>query len=72
MKILLMVFMCFVLSACAHKELLVKTQFKEVKIPIKCPLKIPLKPLDKGDFESAKQISKYYLEVEDIAKRCVE
>lgn len=72
MRILLMVIMCLIISACARKELLVKTQYQEVKIPIKCPLKLPLKPLDKGDFESAKQISKYYLELEDIAKRCVE
>ncbi|MBX2109035.1 hypothetical protein I9U52_03620, partial [Campylobacter jejuni] len=43
---------------------------KEVKVPVKCPLKLPLKPLDKKDLESAKEISKYYLEVENIAKLC--
>ncbi|ELE3179484.1 TPA: hypothetical protein SBY56_001982, partial [Campylobacter coli] len=48
----------------------IKTEIKEVKVPIKCPLKLPLKPLDKKDLESAKEISKYYLEVENIAKLC--
>ncbi|HED5389965.1 TPA: hypothetical protein R5B43_000475 [Campylobacter jejuni] len=59
------------LSACASKDILIKTEYKEVKIPIKCPLKFPLKPLDHGDLESAKEISKYYLEVENIAKQCI-
>lgn len=35
------------LSACASKDILIKTEIKEVKVPIKCPLKLPLKPLDK-------------------------
>ncbi|EGF1230026.1 hypothetical protein IB030_001652 [Campylobacter jejuni] len=60
----------FFLSACASKDILVKTEYKEVKVPIKCPLKLPLKPFDKGDLESAKKIAKYYLEVENIAKLC--
>ncbi|ELS6283363.1 hypothetical protein R5S04_001755, partial [Campylobacter coli] len=54
----------------ASKDVLIKTEFKELKIPVKCPLKLPLKPFDYGDLESAKKISKYYLEVEDIAKLC--
>ncbi|TKX33327.1 hypothetical protein [Campylobacter taeniopygiae] len=70
MRILFYIFISFVFTACAPKELLIKTQYQEVKIPIKCPLKLPLKPFDKGDLESAKQISSYYLEVEDIAKQC--
>ncbi|TQR29165.1 hypothetical protein DMB92_08490 [Campylobacter sp. MIT 99-7217] len=60
----------FVLSACGSKDTLIKTEFKELKIPIKCPLKLPLKPFDYGDLESAKKISKYYLEAESIAKIC--
>ncbi|AJC90799.1 hypothetical protein MWJ18_000051 [Campylobacter lari] len=60
----------FVLSACANKDILIKTEFSEVKIPVKCPLKLPLKPLNKGDLASAKELSKYYLEIESIAKTC--
>ncbi|WP_291951380.1 hypothetical protein [Campylobacter sp.] len=67
-----MLFFSFIFSACANKDILIKTEFKEVKIPVKCPLKLPLKPLNKGDLISAKELSKYYLEVENIAKRCTE
>lgn len=70
MRILFLFVLPFVLSACASKEVLVKTQFEEVKIPIKCPLKLPLKPTNKGGFEGAKELSKYFLEVESIAKIC--
>ncbi|MFK0495542.1 hypothetical protein ACISA7_05765 [Campylobacter coli] len=69
MKIFLLI-IPFVFTACASKDVLIKTEFKELKIPVKCPLKLPLKPFDYGDLESAKKISKYYLEVEDIAKLC--
>ncbi|EAI1210548.1 hypothetical protein D0W43_07600 [Campylobacter coli] len=70
MRILLLIIPFVFLSACASKDVLIKTEFKELKIPVKCPLKLPLKPFDYGDLESAKKISKYYLEVEDIAKLC--
>ncbi|ECL2361686.1 hypothetical protein FSM15_09805 [Campylobacter jejuni] len=60
----------FVFTACASKDILIKTEIKEVKVPIKCPLKLPFKPFDKKDLESAKEISKYYLELENIAKLC--
>lgn len=70
MRIFLLIIPFVFLSACASKDILIKTEIKEVKVPIKCPLKLPLKPLDKKDLESAKEISKYYLEVENIAKLC--
>ncbi|HEQ3635877.1 TPA: hypothetical protein VGT46_000650 [Campylobacter coli] len=70
MRIFLLIIPFVFLSACASKDILIKTEIKEVKVPIKCPLKLPLKPFDYGDLESAKKISKYYLEVEDIAKLC--
>lgn len=60
-----------ILSGCASKkEILVKTEYKEVKIPVKCSLKIPAKPKFNNDFKSAKELSKYYLETERIAKLC--
>ncbi|EOH5813982.1 hypothetical protein ACL908_000518 [Campylobacter coli] len=70
MRIFLLIIPFVFLSACASKDVLIKTEFKELKIPVKCPLKLPLKPFDYGDLESAKKISKYYLEVENIAKLC--
>ncbi|EEO26023.1 hypothetical protein [Helicobacter winghamensis] len=68
--LLVLVMTALLLNACANKELVVKREYKEVLTPTLCPLKLPLKPTYKGTLESAKEISIYYLEVEDIAKRC--
>lgn len=43
---------------------------KEVYIPVKCPLKMPLKPQNDGSFEAHKQLMIYYLECENIALQC--
>ena len=48
-----------------------KIQTKEVYIPIKCNLVLPIKPKNDGSFESHKSLVKYYLEVEQIAKDCI-
>lgn len=70
-KIIFLIIPCFLFFGCgSKKEYLVKTRYQEVKIPIKCNLKIPAKPKFKNDFESAKELSKYYLQVEKIAKIC--
>lgn len=47
MRIFLLIIPFVFLSACASKDILIKTKIKEVKVPIKCPLKLPLKSLDK-------------------------
>lgn len=59
----------FLFIACAKQE--VQVEVKEVFIPVKCPLKLPLKPTYKNTIESAKELSSYYLEVENIAIFCV-
>ncbi len=65
------IFLSLFFSACAgKKELLIKTEYIEVKVPIKCDLKLPLKPQFNGNFKSAKELSAYYLQVEKIAKIC--
>ncbi|MCI5968181.1 hypothetical protein [Helicobacter sp.] len=58
---------CFFIS-CAKP--IVEIQTQEVFIPIKCNLELPQKPKENGSFESHKALSKYYLEVEQIAKDC--
>ncbi|MDY2585460.1 hypothetical protein [Helicobacter sp.] len=58
-------------SACASKPI-VKIQTQEVFIPVKCNLELPPKPQENGSFESHKALSKYYLEVEQIAKDCTQ
>ena len=76
--ILKFIIFCFVslllmhifLGCSAKKELMIKTEYQEVKVPIKCPLKVPKKPRFNNDLSSAKRLSAYYLEVEYIAKSC--
>lgn len=58
----------FLFIACANQT---QVEIKEVLIPIKCPLKLPLKPVYKNDIKSAKELSSYYLEIENIAIFCV-
>lgn len=58
----------FLFIACAKQT---QVEVKEVLIPIKCPLKLPLKPAYKNTIESAKELSSYYLEIENIAIFCV-
>lgn len=53
-------------SGCSSKT----GAIKEVYIPVKCPLKMPLKPQNNGDFKSHKEMMIYYLECENIAIKC--
>ena len=52
-------------SGCSQKGTI-----NEVYIPVKCPLKMPLKPQNNGDFQSHKEMMIYYLECENIAIKC--
>ncbi|MDA3967364.1 hypothetical protein [Helicobacter sp. WB40] len=45
---------------------------QEVYIPVKCNLELPTKPKEDGSFESHKELAKYYLKLERVAKDCVE
>lgn len=58
----------FIFAGCTNKA--ITPIYKEVKTPIKCPLKVPLKPLNDGSFNAHKELMKYYLECENIAKFC--
>lgn len=65
----LLLFLLAFLAGCSAKPIL-KVQTKEVFIPIKCNLELPPKPKENGSFESHKELSLYYKEVEQIAKDC--
>ena len=56
-------------SACASKPVS-NVEIKEVFIPVKFNLKLPTKPQENGSFASHRALTKYYLEVEQIAKDC--
>lgn len=49
-----------------------KIQTQEVFIPVKCNLELPQKPQEDGSFESHRALTKYYLEIEQIAKDCTQ
>lgn len=73
MKRGLMIFLpvfALLLSACAKPVYRVET--KEVLVPIKCNLQLPQKPQENGSFESHKQLMKYFVIVEQIAKDCTQ
>lgn len=62
--------MLVIFSGCASKPNVVyKTQ--EVKIPVRCQVSLPKKPKYTGTFESARSLSEYYIEVEDLLRICI-
>lgn len=66
MRVLTLILLALFLGGCASK-----TEYKEVYIPMKCPLKMPLKPQNDSSFESHRDLMIYYLECENIAKKCI-
>lgn len=62
-------FALLLFSGCAG-EPRPKIIVKEVKIPVICPVKMPKKPENSGDFESHKALMIYFLECEALLKHC--
>lgn len=50
---------------------LVKTEIQEVYIPVRCDVELPTKPKDDSSFESAKNLTIYYIEIEQILRDCM-
>lgn len=44
--------------------------YKDTYIPVKCDVEMPIKPENKGDFESHKARMVYYLECERLLRVC--
>lgn len=61
------------LSGCSAKpEIITHTEYQDVNMPVKCEVKLPGKPkFDENNLESAKEIAKYYGEVERLLMECV-
>lgn len=59
----------FVLCGCGAKEH--NIIYKDVLIPVKCQVKMPLKPRNDGTFEAHKKLMIYYLECENALKFCL-
>lgn len=63
----------FCLVGCGTKpEVIVKTQYQDVFIPVACIEKMPTKPkYSTSDLQSAKELMGYFLTCEELLKGCV-
>lgn len=67
MRISILLLIALILSGCAARENIV---YKDVFVPVKCSATMPIKPINDGSFETHKEIMKYYIKCEGIAKIC--
>lgn len=72
MKRGLMILPVFALLLSACTKPVYRVEIKEVLVPVKCNLSLPQKPQENGSFESHKQLMKYFVQVEQIAKDCTQ
>lgn len=68
MRIFAFLVVILALSGCASKDRVV---YKDVFVPVKCPLAMPTKPQNDGSFESHKAKMIYYLKCEESLKFCL-
>lgn len=63
--------LCVSLSGCAKQEPLIRTEYKDVLVPIKCKASLPAKPkFDSSNMQSAVELAKYYQTCEALLKEC--
>lgn len=64
--------LCVSLSGCATKPApMVRTEYKDVLVPIKCKVSLPAKPkFDSSNMQSAVELAKYYQTCEALLKEC--
>ncbi|WP_232209591.1 MULTISPECIES: hypothetical protein [Campylobacter] len=74
-KIVFIILLSFavIMAGCANKpEIITRTLYQDVYIPMKCDVKLPEKPeYDKNDPDSAKKLAIYYKQVEKLLKGCI-
>lgn len=65
--------MVVLLSGCGSaKDIMVKTEYKDVYVPIRCEVSLPQKPVyNKNSPSSAAEMANYYLLVEETLKGCI-
>jgi len=63
----------FVLVGCSSKpEVIVKTQYQDVYVPVACIKEMPTKPKFSPEIlESARELMGYFLTCEELLKGCV-
>ncbi len=63
--------LCVSLSGCAKQEPLIRTEYKDVLVPIKCKASLPAKPkFDSSNMQSAVELATYYQTCEALLKEC--
>lgn len=63
------------LAGCASKDpqVIIKTEYKDVFVPIRCINKMPVKPkYDYENMQSAKELMQYYKTCEELLKGCAD
>lgn len=65
--------LAFVLIGCSTKpDVIVKTQYQDVYVPVACIEKMPAKPkYSPSNLQSAKELMTYFLTCEELLKGCV-
>ena len=73
MKISVFLFFALFFVGCSSKpEIITKTQYQDVYVPVRCQAKMPEKPkFDKKDMQSARALAVYYRQVEALLMECV-
>ena len=63
----------FFMIGCSSKpEMIVKTQYQDVYVPIACIKEMPKKPkYSPSDLQSAKELMGYFLTCEELLRGCV-
>ena len=62
----------FIVGCGAKPEVIVKTQYQDVYVPIACIKEMPTKPkFSPENLESAKELMGYFLTCEELLKGCV-
>lgn len=73
MKILAFLLFALLFVGCSAKpEVITKTIYKDVYVPVKCQVKMPKKPkFEPENLSSAKELAVYYRQVEALLMECV-
>ena len=63
---------CALFGCSSKPEVIVKTQYQDVFIPVACIEKMPTKPkFNPNNLQSAKELMGYFLTCEELLKGCI-
>lgn len=74
LKTALVVICALILAGCAGKDpqVIIRTEYKDVFVPIRCINKMPNKPkYDHENMQTARELMQYYKTCEELLRGCV-